>query len=150
VRLDRRIPADGQPHGERLIGHRGNGRRRNAFGEEAHARPEPSEKSMELATIACCSLASPPKAMDSTTSPCLAQIPFSVPISSGAKAKVVAEALPTRMKVGGGRDAHARGHDREHKPGQRANVSPEHRHRRHPQFAVQPDPLNSRYRRISI
>src|SRR5437667_149292 len=64
--------------------------------------PEPSEKSMELATIACCSLASPPKAMDSTARPCLDQIPFSVPISSGAKAKVVAEALPTRMPSAAG------------------------------------------------
>ena len=59
--------------------------------------PEPSEKSIEFATIACCSRASPPNPIDSTSSPYFAQMPFSVPISIGAKANVVEEALPTRM-----------------------------------------------------
>src|SRR5437899_2835588 len=60
--------------------------------------PEPSEKSIELATMACCRRASPPNPMDSTSRPYLAQMPFSLPISIGANAKVVADALPTRMR----------------------------------------------------
>ena len=59
--------------------------------------PEPSEKSMACATIACCMRASPANAIDVTSRPCLAQMPCAVPISIGAKANVVAADLPTRM-----------------------------------------------------
>src|SRR6516162_11109709 len=38
--------------------------------------PEPSAKSMEFATMACCRRASPPNPMDSTSRPYFAQMPF--------------------------------------------------------------------------
>jgi hypothetical protein len=68
------------------------------FARKPMPGPEPSEKSIESATIACCRRASPPKPIDSMSRLYLAQIPFSLPISIGANAKVVAEALPTRTR----------------------------------------------------
>src|SRR5215470_17909564 len=60
--------------------------------------PEPSAKSIESATIACCNRASPPNPVASTSRSYFAQIPFSLPTSIGANANVVAEALPTRTR----------------------------------------------------
>ena len=58
--------------------------------------PEPSEKSIELATMACCSLASPPKAIDSTVEAVL-----------GPNALLGADLDRREGKSGGGRLADA-------------------------------------------
>ena len=60
------------------------------------AGPEPRPKSTEFATSPCCSFASPAKITTSTSSPCFAQMPSAVPISSGAKANGWLTDLPTR------------------------------------------------------
>src|SRR5208282_191896 len=60
------------------------------------AGPEPRPKSTDFATSPCCNLASPAKITTSTSSPCFAQMPFSVPISTGAKANGWLTDLPTR------------------------------------------------------
>ena len=58
--------------------------------------PLPIPMSALSAAKACCSLASPAAADASTSSPCLANRPISMPTSSGVKVQANATALTTR------------------------------------------------------
>src|SRR5712672_2889442 len=63
---------------------------------KARPGPEPSEMSTPSAAIACCSRASPPKLLISTSRPCRVKMPDRTPTSSGTKEKASRPALPTR------------------------------------------------------
>ena len=63
---------------------------------KASAGPEPTRMSIEPAAAACCMRASPLKAIDSTSRPCLAKIPVRMPISIGVNENACGTDLPTR------------------------------------------------------
>src|SRR5580700_8679280 len=63
---------------------------------KAKAGPEPSAMSMESEAIACCSLASPAKALPSTSRPLFLKKPLRMPMSSGVNENASGTALPTR------------------------------------------------------
>ena len=63
--------------------------------------PEPSATSILSAAIACCSLASPAKAVACTSRPSFLKMPSWMPTSSGTKENASGTALPTRNSVVG-------------------------------------------------
>src|SRR5262245_59853236 len=71
----------------------------------AMAGPEPSAMSRLSAAIACCILASPAKATDSTSMPFFAKMPCFMPTSSGTNENASGTALPTRSFSAASADA---------------------------------------------